>query len=37
MRSGKLAILPLAVLMCAGCGDLARQGRSPVQVVINSL
>jgi hypothetical protein len=37
MRSGKFAILPLAALMCGGCGDLARQGRSPVQVVINSL
>ena len=32
-----LGVMAAAALMCAGCGDLARQGRSPVQVVVNSL
>jgi hypothetical protein len=33
----KFAIVPLAALLCGGCGEVARTGRSPVQVVIQSL
>jgi hypothetical protein len=31
------ALVPLVALLASGCGDLARQGRSPAQVVIQSL
>jgi hypothetical protein len=37
MRNHRLALLPLLALVCAGCGEVARQGRSPVQVVLVSL
>ena len=36
--SMRLAFVPLgAALLVAGCGDVARQGRSPVQVMVQSL
>jgi hypothetical protein len=32
-----LALVPLVAMLSAGCGEMSRQGRSPAQVVIQSL